>query len=335
MCLYPELVQNPKYKPNKKNGGVIPAVPDARVKYVPVGCGNCMECRKQKSNQWRVRLAEEVKHSNERGWMVTLTFSNESIAKVIGQLSEETQQLTGYEMDNAIATRAIRLFLERWRKKYKTSLRHWFITELGHQGTENIHLHGIVWTDYQKARTLKDVWGYGFVWDGITEYGEVKSWVNEQTVNYMTKYVTKLDPLHKNYRSIILTSPGIGRQYINTPAAAANVYNGEKTQEAYYTSKGIKIGLPIYYRNKIYSEAEREKLWLQKLDKNERWVDGIKIDISKEEKRYYAVLKDARKKNKLLGYGSNEKNWEQETYERQRREILRNERVKGFKAKGI
>ena len=31
MCLYPKLIQNRKYKANKKNGGIIPPVPDNRV----------------------------------------------------------------------------------------------------------------------------------------------------------------------------------------------------------------------------------------------------------------------------------------------------------------
>ena len=32
-------------------------------------------------------------------------------------------------------------------KNKQKSVRHWLITELGHNGTENIHLHGIIWTN--------------------------------------------------------------------------------------------------------------------------------------------------------------------------------------------
>jgi len=49
MCLYPKLIQNKKYTSNKKNSGIIPAIVDNRVLLVPVGCGKCMECRKQKA----------------------------------------------------------------------------------------------------------------------------------------------------------------------------------------------------------------------------------------------------------------------------------------------
>ena len=48
MCLYPKLINNRKYTATKKNGGVIPAINDKRTLLVPVGCGNCMECKRKK-----------------------------------------------------------------------------------------------------------------------------------------------------------------------------------------------------------------------------------------------------------------------------------------------
>ena len=42
--------------------------------------------------------------------------------------------------DNEIATKAIRLTLERIRKKTGKSIKHWFITEKGHEETERLHL---------------------------------------------------------------------------------------------------------------------------------------------------------------------------------------------------
>ena len=125
MCLYPKLIRNPKYKANKKNGGVIPHMKDERVGFTPIGCGECIECMKKKANEWRVRLNEDIKkHTN--GVFVTLTFSNESYREL-----SKLCKGKGYNLDNEIATLAVRRFLERWRKKYKKSVRHWLITELG------------------------------------------------------------------------------------------------------------------------------------------------------------------------------------------------------------
>ena len=42
-----------------------------------------------------------------------------------------------------LATKAIRLCLERVRKQTGKSIKHWFITELGHEKTERLHLHGV------------------------------------------------------------------------------------------------------------------------------------------------------------------------------------------------
>ena len=61
MCLNPSYIKNRKYIPNKKNGGVIPPVSANRVLIVPVGCGVCIECKKQKSRSWQIRLKEDIK----------------------------------------------------------------------------------------------------------------------------------------------------------------------------------------------------------------------------------------------------------------------------------
>lgn len=116
MCLYPKLIKNRKYTVTKKNGGDVPKCKDPRTLYVPMGCGKCMECMRQRARQWQVRLIEEIKqHKRGTQHFVTLTFSNEAIKT----LTKEVEGLTGYELDNEIATRAIRLFLERWRSKRK------------------------------------------------------------------------------------------------------------------------------------------------------------------------------------------------------------------------
>lgn len=205
MCLYPNMVRNPKYQANKKNGGIIPPVTDTRILFVPIGCGKCIECMKQKANGWKIRMTEEVRVNNNATF-VTLTFSNESYAQLAYEVIDkaETQEKTkGYALDNGIAILAVRRFTERWRKKYKKSIRHWLITEIGHNGSQCIHLHGILWT--KDKNEINKIWGYGYTYCG--------DYVNEKTVNYITKYVTKVDPQHRLFRPVILTSNGIGGEY--------------------------------------------------------------------------------------------------------------------------
>jgi hypothetical protein len=281
---------------------------------VPVGCGKCIECKKQKARNWQVRLHEELRH-DKRGQFVTLTFSDEEYKK----LSEEITGVTDYNLDNEIATLGTRRFLERWRKKYKTSVKHWLVTELGHNGTENIHIHGLLWTNENKE-TIEKIWKYGWVYIG--EY------VNEKTINYIVKYINKTDKDHQNYNSKILTSAGIGKKYLERIDSKLNKYKTTETDETYKTRQGIKLNLPIYYRNKIYTEEQREKLWLEKLDKEERWVCGEKIDVSKNEDNYNKLRDYYRKLNNRLGYGSNEIDHEKKRYEINKRKLQHWTRLK-------
>jgi len=124
----------------------------------------------------------------------------------------------------------------------------------------------------------------------------------------------------------MFVSQGIGKKYLERKDKELNRYeeNG-KTNELYRTRDGIKLALPIYYRNKIYTENEREKLWIEKLDKEERYILGQKIT---NEEAYYKTLKEAREKNRRLGYGDNSTDWNRKEYEQQRRNLKRIERMK-------
>ena len=297
MCLYPKLIKNPKYKPNKKNGYNVPPISDERTMYVPIGCGVCIECMKKKAREWKIRLSEEIK-TNKNALFVTLTFSDENLEKLCKKYDTEE--------NNAIATIAVRLFLERYRKKNKKSIHHWLITEMGHNGTERIHLHGLLWNITEEE--INNFWQYGNIWVG--EY------VNDKTINYITKYTTKLDKDHKNYKPVILNSKGIGKNYVKRKNAEKHKYQENNTNENYIFKNGAKAQIPIYYRNKIYTEEQREKLWIEKLDKQERWVLGKKIDTSTEEgiTLFERVLEEAQKKNKELGYGDDTAEWKKQNY---------------------
>lgn len=314
MCLYPKLILNRKYLPNKKNQGHIQQIKDERTRYVPVGCGKCMECMRKKARGWQVRLHEEIRNVRN-GRFVTLSFSDESLIELENDLDKKPE---GYELDNKIATLAIRRYLERWRKKYGTSQKHWLVTELGQEKTERIHIHGLIFTD-QPKEIIEKIWQYGNVWIG--EY------VNERTINYIVKYIYKSDPKHKYYIPIILCSKGIGNNYLNRNDSRKNQYAEKNTNELYTTRSGIKLPMPIYYRNKIYNDDEKEQLWINLLDTNTRYINKIKIDVSENEQDYFNVLQEQRKINKRLGYGDDEIDWKKKKYEQDLRNMKRMERI--------
>lgn len=269
----------------------MPKVKDKRVLMVPIGCGHCIECRKQKANEWKVRLNEELK-TDRKAFFVTLTFNEEKLKKHQELYAEKNEGLEGNEND--IATLAIRMFLERWRKNNGKAPRHWLITERGHNGTERIHLHGIIW--WESMQDLEKTWKNGFVFVG--------NYVNERTINYIVKYVTKVDNDHKDFEGKILASAGIGGNYMRREKYL-NMYKAQSTYDFYKLQNGRAVQLPIYYRNHIYTDEQREKLWLEKLDKKKIYVRGVEYDISTPDgiEKYMNGLKVAQNDNEKNGYG--------------------------------
>ena len=91
--------------------------------------------------------------------------------------------------------------------------------------------------------------------------------------------------------------------------------------------------MPIYWRNKLYTDEEREILWLQKLDKQKRYVMGEEINVSNGMNIYWDTLEYYREINKRMGYGTNEKNWDRIEYEEANRIIMQETRIKNAQQK--
>ncbi len=214
----------------------------------------------------------------------------------------------GWKLENEVCRLAIRRYLERWRKQFGKSLRHWIVTEKGQEGTERIHMHGIVWTNEDK-NVIEEKWSYG--WCEIGKKG-----VGEESAGYLVKYMSKVDERHRDFKSKVFTSAGIGRKYIEREDSNNNKFRGKDTKEVYRNRKGQSLSLPQYYRHKLYNEEEREELWMLKLDKERRFVLGQEIDVSTEEgqKDYERVRDIARKKNKKYGYGDGSVDWDKVRY---------------------
>ena len=274
-----------------------------------------------KKRNWQVRMLEELK-INKDMMFITLTFNEEALKELSNEVEIKSMNK---DLENELATLAVRRWLERIRKKTGKSVKHWLVTELGHEGTERIHLHGIIMSNDIE---LLNKWNYGNYWIG--EY------VNEKTINYIVKYINKIDTDHKGYTPKVLCSKGIGKSYLKSYNALQNKYNEDETKEYYVMKDGSRINLPKYYRNNIYNEEQREKLWMNMLDRETRYVLGQEIKVKESDNEYYAALEDAREKNKRLGYGDDSNEWSKEEYQKKRekfRAILRFNMYKRDKSK--
>jgi hypothetical protein len=315
MCLYPVFGLNPKYRPNKKNRGKVPPITDLRLKWVPFKCGKCMECRKQKANEWKIRLSEELR--TEFGYFVTLTFSDTEFEKLENEL--------GYKRDedqNTIATVATRRFLERVRKDTGKSLKHWFVTELGEE-KDRLHLHGIIFGQ-KGAELCRKHWKYGGIYVG--------TYCNERSINYTTKYMLKQDIKHKDYTQIVLCSKGIGENWVERKRKDGwMTKNYKKILVPTYTFRnGTKCAIPKYYKDKLFDEIQRETMWLNVLDKGELYIGGEKVKADDEE-----TIENLRKFYRNIGkqtFNDRPDYWDEQKakrrYERQRKYVLDEKRRK-------
>lgn len=316
MCLYPKTIKNRKYLPNKKNGYNPPKCPHPSLEYVQIDCGNCGPCRKKEGNFWRIRLQEQHRTDNT-GKFATNTFSEEWYYKLAEDVQTERikklkklaeiegkkpkiEPLKGYELENAIATLAKRRFRDRWRKKYGKSLKCWFITELGQEKTERIHMHGIAYTNVS-LNEFRIMWKYGNV--NARDKTWEQSYCNETTISYLIKYVTVPDKIHPTYKPIILCSPGIGSGYIKRQGESFNKFKGKDTKQYYPTRQGFKVALTPYYRRKLFTDEQREFMSIEYAEMKIVWLAGMKIDISNGYEDYEAVRDYQRQINRMLGYG--------------------------------
>ena len=76
--------------------------------------------------------------------------------------------------------------------------------------------------------------------DGYKYYGR---YVNEKTINYVSKYMTKKDEDNPDYVSIILCSKGLGANYAKENQLK-HKWNGEKTNTTYKAHNGQDLPLP-------------------------------------------------------------------------------------------
>ena len=95
-------------------------------------------------------------------------------------------------------------------------------------------MHGFIWTDEKDS--LK-YWQNGYTYEG--EYMSVNA------ITYTTKYMMKVNPREPEYVPKILSSAGIGKDWINSVNAKRAKYVPRETKEEYITNQGQERGLGI------------------------------------------------------------------------------------------
>ena len=117
---------------------------------------------------------------------------------------------------------------------------------------------------------LKSNWIAGYSYNG--------KYVNERTINYVSKYLTKTDLDNVDFEGKVLASPGLGKNFIKSWNGRQIKYipktDVQKTTETYIFRNGAKAPLPKYYKEKLFTEDEREKLWIEKQEEGQPYRNG-------------------------------------------------------------
>lgn len=211
--------------------------------YLNVPCGKCFSCKRARMLAYKIRLLSEVEHSSNSSF-VTLTFDD--------------YHLTRFK-DNP--NRAICLFLDRLRKSLGTCVRHWFTAEFGTKNTKRLHYHGLLFDlpgtfDLDKLQSL---WKYG-----ITHLG----YVNDKTVPYLCKYLTKSLPGKKSPR--IISSKGVGSHLVEDLSYLRDL------QQPFINTGTCVLPIPRIIKDKLFddfaklvmSEDARKKPFKRYVDKH-------------------------------------------------------------------
>lgn len=210
---------------------------------IPVPCGKCPNCIKRRVSGWSFRLIKQSEKSNNP-LFVTLTYSNEKVPKT----------KKGYK---TLRKSDVQNFFKRLRKLQTEKIKYYLAGEYGTQ-TMRPHYHAIIFNTHEH-KILRS-WTLDGIPIGSIHIGRVSG----ASIGYTLKYLSKEGkvPHHKNddrQPEFQLMSKGLGIDYITE---AMTIWHKNDLTGRYYIPllDGKKAPMPRYYREKIYNEAERNRI---------------------------------------------------------------------------
>lgn len=236
---------------------------------LPVACGKCPACYARRVSQWSFRLMQEDKIATSSKF-ITLTYDTKYVPIT----------LSGFM---SVSKRDVQLFFKRLRKLNDTKLKYFAVAEYGGK-TYRPHYHIILFN--AKLDTIQLAWNLGNV-----HYGDVSG----ASIGYTLKYMSKQSkiPLHKNddrVKEFGLMSKGLGANYLTE--AMRNWHHADKNNRMYCNlMDGKKIGMPRYYKSKIYTDEERKIVGWHTRKKQVEQQDKIRAndDGTFEEKKAASI----------------------------------------------
>lgn len=206
-------------------------------RYIPVPCGQCPECVKNRINSWIFRINKHSKISYNSVFL-TLTYDPDNLP--FTPCGKPT--LVKKDIQNFMKS------LRQEQKKYysDTKITYYGCGEYGKKGGRP-HYHLLLFNVHPKIDYSR-VWKKGFALPLPAKEGSFK-----YVLKYMSKQKTKTK---KDVQQIefSLMSKGIGKNYL-TPAIKQ--YHSDLENCFVTTENGYKMPMPKYYKEKLYDDEQR------------------------------------------------------------------------------
>ena len=219
-------------------------LPKAGTEKVPVPCGKCPPCKQRRVNQWVFRLLQEKKNYLDCHF-VTLTYDTQHVPITPnGFMTLRKKDFQDY--------------IKRLRKLCSgRKLKYYVAGEYGSQN-HRPHYHAIVF-GVPDSSFFADAWTV----DGVPIGGIHIGTVSNDSIAYTMKYIDKSNFQRRHSRDdrqpeFSLMSKGMGKNYVEDPQVVE--YHRADLSRNYVTHVGgVRVSMPRYYRDRIYTEQERKE----------------------------------------------------------------------------
>lgn len=262
--------------------------PKGYLKHLELPCGRCPVCKRKRINNWVIRLEQEAKVSAS-ALFVTLTYDTRFVPIT----------------DNGFMSldkRDFQLFMKRLRKLEPKKLKYYAVGEYGDTSSRP-HYHLILF-NCMDSQNINEAWGKGSIHAGS---------VTANSIAYTCKYIDKPSSVPKHQRDdrlkeFSLMSKGLGKSYLDDPRNVA--WHKSDIDRTYFVKEGgHKVGLPRYYRERIYTEKERDMQRYRMLERKGRDTEKLKRDLEIKYKQSIDIMTEEYKRKiaRLRNFNKNQK----------------------------
>lgn len=240
-----------------------------------VPCGKCAFCLVNKRKAWMFRIHHEMRTQMHRGYFLTLTYDERHVERLPNGLL-------------SLRFRDVQLYLKRIRKA-KYYAKYICVGEYGQKpitGTApRPHYHLLIWTDCPPEKLEKE-WFYGGV-----RFGTLTMASAMYTLKYIIQPKQNQDKETGMEKTRAQFSKGLGINYLDKQTYDFHTQIEDDPNFHSYID-GEKVGLPKYYRDKIFTRYQKnlmsDQLWKEKFW-NERKLYHETVALGVKRPRLYLL----------------------------------------------